>query len=104
MMPTRVGRADWNDTVSRKLSAERKPMMITRSSLRCVVDLTDVRRDRHPQPPQRRRVPMKKHLLGGLAAVLVVGFAASAAHAQCSFGHPKKAKKFQGSFVQAFVS
>ena len=47
---------------------------------------------------------MKKHLLGGLAAVLVVGFAASSAFAQCAFEHPKKAKKFQGEFVQAFVS
>ena len=47
---------------------------------------------------------MKKHLLGGLAAVLVVGFAASSASAQCAFEHPKKAKKFQGEFVQAFVS
>jgi hypothetical protein len=47
---------------------------------------------------------MKKQLLGGLAAVLVVGFAASSANAQCAFEHPKKAGKFQGNFVQAFVS
>ena len=47
---------------------------------------------------------MKKHLLGGLAAVLVVGFAASSAFAQCAFEHPKKAGKFQSNFVQAFVS
>jgi len=47
---------------------------------------------------------MKKHLLGGLAAVLVVGISASVAMAQCSFEHPKKAGKFQGNFVQAFVS
>jgi hypothetical protein len=47
---------------------------------------------------------MKKQLLGGLAAVLVVGFAASSAFAQCAFEHPKKAGKFQGNFVQAFVS
>lgn len=47
---------------------------------------------------------MKKHLLGGLAAVLVVGISASAAMAQCAFEHPKKAGKFQGNFVQAFVS
>ena len=47
---------------------------------------------------------MKKHLLGGLAAVLVVGISASSALAQCSFEHPKKAGKFQSNFVQAFVS
>ncbi|HEY2388134.1 MAG TPA: hypothetical protein VGK30_14320 [Candidatus Binatia bacterium] len=47
---------------------------------------------------------MKKHLLGGLAAVLVVGISASVAMAQCAFEHPKSAKKFQGNFVQAFVS
>jgi len=47
---------------------------------------------------------MKKHLLGGLAVVLVVGISASAAMAQCAFEHPKKAKKFQSNFVQAFVS
>jgi hypothetical protein len=47
---------------------------------------------------------MKKHLLGGLAVVLVVGISASAALAQCAFGHPKKAGKFQSNFVQAFVS
>lgn len=47
---------------------------------------------------------MKKHLLGGLAAVLVVGISASAALAQCAFEHPKKAGKFQSNFVQAFVS
>jgi hypothetical protein len=47
---------------------------------------------------------MKKHLLGGLAAVLVVGISASAAMAQCTFQRPKKAGKFQGNFVQAFVS
>src|SRR6185369_12963337 len=79
-------------------------MMITRTSLRCVVDLTRVRTDRHPQPPLRRRVTMKKHLLGGLAAVLVVGISASSALAQCAFEHPKKAGKFASNFVQAFVS
>lgn len=47
---------------------------------------------------------MKKHLLGGLAAVLVVGISASAALASCDFEHPKKATKFQSNFVQAFVS
>jgi len=47
---------------------------------------------------------MKKHLLGGLAAVLVVGISASSALAQCAFEHPKKAGKFQSNFVQAFVS
>jgi hypothetical protein len=48
---------------------------------------------------------MMKQLLGGLAAAaLVVGFSASAAHAQCAFQHPKKAGGFQSSFVQAFVS
>jgi hypothetical protein len=47
---------------------------------------------------------MKKHLLGGLAAVLVVGFAASSAFAQCAFEHPKKANKFQSTLTQAFVS
>ncbi len=47
---------------------------------------------------------MKKHLLGGLAAVLVVGISASVAMAQCAFEHPKKAGKFQSNFVQAFVS
>src|SRR5882672_254220 len=79
-------------------------MMINRTSLRCVVDRTSVRFDRHPQPPVRRRVPMIKQLVGGLAAAaLVVGFSASA-HAQCAFQHPKKAAKFQGNFVQAFVS
>jgi len=47
---------------------------------------------------------MKKHLLGGLAVVLVVGISASSALAQCAFQHPKKAGKFQSNFVQAFVS
>lgn len=47
---------------------------------------------------------MKKHLLGGLAAVLVVGISASAALAACDFEHPKKAGKLQSNFVQAFVS
>ncbi len=47
---------------------------------------------------------MKKHLLGGLAAVLVFGISASAAHSQCSFPHPKKGAKFQSTLVQAFVS
>ncbi|MBI3767336.1 MAG: hypothetical protein HY271_02455 [Deltaproteobacteria bacterium] len=48
---------------------------------------------------------MKKQLLGGLAAaVLVVGVSASAVHAQCAFQHPVAAGKFAGSFVQAFVS
>lgn len=47
---------------------------------------------------------MRRHLLLALAAVLVLGFAASSARAACDFEHPKKAKKFQGSFVQAFVS
>ena len=47
---------------------------------------------------------MKKYLLGGLAAVLVVGISASAAMAQCAFEHPQKAKKFQSNFIQAFVS
>src|SRR3954451_23445972 len=79
-------------------------MMIKRTSPRCVVDLTSVRVDRHPQPPQRRRVTMKKHLLGGLAAVLVVGISASAALAQCAFEHPKKAGGLKSNFVQAFVS
>ncbi len=47
---------------------------------------------------------MIKQLVGGLAvAALVVGASASA-HAQCTFQHPSQAKKFQGSFVQAFVS
>jgi len=47
---------------------------------------------------------MIKQLIGGLAvATLVVGVSASA-HAQCTFQHPHKAAKFQGSFVQAFVS
>jgi len=47
---------------------------------------------------------MRRQLLGGLAAVLVVGFAASSASAQCAFEHPKKANKFQSTLVQAFVS
>jgi hypothetical protein len=47
---------------------------------------------------------MKKHLLGGLAAVLVVGISASSVLAQCAFEHPKKAGKFQSNLVQAFVS
>jgi len=47
---------------------------------------------------------MKKHLLGGLAAVLVVGISASAVFAQCAYEHPKKAKKLQSNFVQAMVS
>jgi hypothetical protein len=47
---------------------------------------------------------MKKHLLVALAAVFVVGIAASAAHAQCAFEHPKKAGKLQSNLVQAFVS
>jgi putative hemolysin len=47
---------------------------------------------------------MKKHLLAGLAVVLVVGISASAAMAQCAFEHPKKANKFSSTFVQAFVS
>ncbi len=47
---------------------------------------------------------MKKHLLGGLAAILVVGISASAAMAQCAFEHPKKATKLQSNFIQAFVS
>jgi len=47
---------------------------------------------------------MKKHLLGGLAAVLVVGISASAALAQCAFEHPKKAGGLKSNFVQAFVS
>src|SRR5882724_5419388 len=79
-------------------------MMIKRTSLRCVVDRTSVRSDRHPQPPVQRRVPMIKQLVGGLAAAaLVVGFSASA-HAQCAFPHPKKAASFKSNFVQAFVS
>jgi len=36
--------------------------------------------------------------------VFVVGMAASAAHAQCDFQHPKKASKLQSNLVQAFVS
>jgi hypothetical protein len=48
---------------------------------------------------------MKKQLLGGLAAaVLVVGVSASAVHAQCAFQHPAAAGKFAALFVQAFVS
>ena len=47
---------------------------------------------------------MKRHLLVALAAVFVVGMAASAAHAQCDFQHPKKASKLQSNLVQAFVS
>lgn len=48
---------------------------------------------------------MMKHLLVGLAgAALVVGVSASAANAQCSFPHPKKAGKYQTNLVQAFVS
>lgn len=47
---------------------------------------------------------MKKHVLGGLAAVLVFGVSASAAHAQCAFPHPKVATKTQATLVQAFVS
>src|SRR6185295_5589091 len=54
--------------------------------------------------PLRRRVPMKRHLLVALAAVLAVGISASMASAQCAFEHPKSAKKVQGSLVQAFVS
>src|ERR1051326_2933456 len=79
-------------------------MMITRTSLRCVVDRTSGRVDRHPQPPVRRRVPMFKQLVGGLAVAAVVVGASASAHAQCAFQHPKKAKKFQSAFVQAFVS
>lgn len=48
---------------------------------------------------------MKKHVLLALAAVLVVGISASAAHAAgCAFPHPKKATKFQSTLVTAFVS
>jgi len=47
---------------------------------------------------------MKRHLLVALAAVFVVGMAASAAHAQCAFQHPKKAGKLQSNLVQAMVS
>ena len=47
---------------------------------------------------------MKRHAIITVAAVLALGFTASMASAQCAFEHPKKAKKFQGSLVQAFVS
>jgi hypothetical protein len=53
---------------------------------------------------------MKKHLLlGGLAAVLAIGYAASTVFAAAVdpcplFEHPKKAKQFKAEFVQAFVS
>ncbi len=47
---------------------------------------------------------MRRHAFITLAAILALGFTASMASAQCAFEHPKKAKKFQGSFVQAFVS
>ena len=47
---------------------------------------------------------MIKKLVGGLAvAAVVVGVSASA-HAQCAFQHPKKAKSFASTFVQAMVS
>jgi hypothetical protein len=47
---------------------------------------------------------MRRHLLAVVAAVLALGFAASTASAQCAFDHPKKAQKFQGDLVAAFVS
>jgi hypothetical protein len=47
---------------------------------------------------------MKRHLLVALAAVLAVGFTASAVRAQCKYEHPKKAGKLQSNLVQAMVS
>jgi hypothetical protein len=47
---------------------------------------------------------MKKQLLGGLAAILVVGISASVANAQCAFQHPKSAKQLKSNLIQAFVS
>jgi hypothetical protein len=47
---------------------------------------------------------MIKQLVGGLAVAAVVVGASASAHAQCTYQHPQKASKFQGSFVQAFVS
>src|SRR2546427_8359009 len=70
----------------------------------CVVDLTTARVIAVNNQPLRRRVPMKRHLLVALAAVLAVGISASAARAQCAFQHPKKAGKLQSNLIQAFVS
>jgi hypothetical protein len=39
-----------------------------------------------------------------LAALLAIGFTASAARAQCQFEHPKKARVIESDLVQAFVS
>ena len=45
----------------------------------------------------------RRDLLAVVAALLALGFAASTASAQCNFDHPKKARKFTGELVQAFV-
>ena len=47
---------------------------------------------------RRRSLPI------ALAALFVVGGAVRTAHAQCAFQHPKTAKRFQTSLVQAFTS
>jgi len=45
-----------------------------------------------------------RHVLNAVIAALVLAYVAvpSTASAQCAFEHPKKAKKFQTSLVQAF--
>src|SRR6185436_2588581 len=64
---------------------------------------------RHPQPTRRRRVTMKKHILGAVAGVLALGFGVSIANAAAvpcvvAYEHPAKAAAFKANMVQAFVS
>jgi len=47
---------------------------------------------------------MKRHVLAALAIAPTLAFTVSAAHAQCAFPHPGKAKTFQSGLVSAFVS
>ncbi len=46
---------------------------------------------------------MQRYVFLAVAAIAAVGLATGSAQAQCAFEHPRKAKKFQASLVQAFT-